>query len=135
MEKSPQRVVELLDREVVGWLTTVASSGQPQSSAVWFIHDGRDMIVYSSPVATRITNLAFNRRVAFNLRGDPQGDTIVTFEGAATIDTSLPPPTQNPAYFDKYADEIVRVFGSSASYDTKFSTPLRIKVTRLRHWG
>jgi PPOX class probable F420-dependent enzyme len=135
MEEIPQPVVALLDSELVGWLTTVAPSGQPQSSAVWFTRDRRDVVVYSSPAATRMANLAVNPRVAFNLRGDPRGDTIVTVEGTTTIDTTMPPPGQNPAYLAKYADEIVRLFDSPAAYDAKFSTPLRVTINRLRHWG
>ena len=51
------------------------------NSAVWFIREDDDLVVYSSPTASRMANLAINPRAAFNLRGDFRGDTIVTLEG------------------------------------------------------
>ena len=47
----------------------------------------------------------------------------------------MPPPSENAPYFAKYTDEMARLFSSLAAYDAEFSTPLRVTVTRLRHWG
>ena len=47
-----------LDRELVGWLTTVSGAGGPQSSAVWFLREGDSILLYSSSTATRLGNLA-----------------------------------------------------------------------------
>ena len=47
------RVVAHLDQDLVGWLTTVNAQHQPQSSAIWFLRDGDDIIVDSRPGATR----------------------------------------------------------------------------------
>ena len=102
---------------------------------MWFIRERNDLVVYSKPTATRMANLASNRRIAFNLRADPQGDTVVTIEGTVAVDLTVPPPSQNGPYRAKYAAEIARLFGSEAAYDAEFSTPLRITVNRVRHWG
>ena len=91
-----------LDQDLVGWLTTVTASGQPQSSVVWFLRDGADLLVYSKPDATKLANIAVNPRVAFNLRGDELGDTMATFEGTAPVVESPTPPHRDPAYFAKY---------------------------------
>lgn len=124
----------MLDDELIGWLTTVTSEGQPQSSAVWYVVDGEDILVYSRPDATRMRNLAANRQVAFNLRGDRQGNTIVTMEGQVERDSSLPPPGEFLAYRAKYEVEIRRLGLTPKSYSDTFSVPLRIKVTRIRAW-
>lgn len=127
-------VAERFDTELVGWFTTVNPHGQPQSSAVWFVIDDDDIVVYSRPDATRLTNLAHNDRIAFNLRGDATGDGITTLEGRAVIDATFPTPAGCPEYVAKYREEIVRLGWTVESYDTDFSMPLRISVDRVRAW-
>jgi PPOX class probable F420-dependent enzyme len=85
-----------LDEELVGWFTTVSPSGQPQSSAVWFLRDGDSLLMYSSDKATRLANIDENPRVAFNLRADARGDVIVTLEGVAGRDPAASPPGEHP---------------------------------------
>jgi hypothetical protein len=38
-----------MDREIIGFLTAVAPSGQPQTSPVWYIRDGDRLVVYNRP--------------------------------------------------------------------------------------
>lgn len=123
-----------LEAALVGWLTTVDPSGQPQASAVWHIVDGDDLVVYSRPDATRLTNLASNPRVAYNLPGDPDGDHVLTMEGRARVDPSLPTTIDNPAYMAKYGTEITRIGWTHEGFATDFSTPLRIEIDRIRVW-
>lgn len=120
--------------DLVGWLTTVAPHGQPQSSIVWHVVDGDDLVIYSRPDATRLVNLAANPLVAYNLRGDRRGDHVVTMEGRAMVDESLPTPLRNPAYMEKYRAEIRRLGWTPEWYDAHFSTPIRFVVTRIRSW-
>ena len=133
LSKHPE-VASALDQDLVGWFTTVNPDGKPQSSAVWFIRDGDCLVVYSRLDATRLTNLAGNPKVAFNLRGDERGDAIVTLEGVAAVDASLPTPAGSPDYLAKYRDEIVRLGWTHQQYDNEFSVALRITVTRIRAW-
>ena len=125
-------VLELLDKELIGWLTTVNQAGQPQASPVWHVTDGEDLIVYSRPNARRLTNLQANPRVAYNLRGDPKGDTIVSMEGMANVDTAAPSPLGVSAYMTKYGDEMVRLGWSPEQYDVEFPIAIRITITRIR---
>jgi PPOX class probable F420-dependent enzyme len=46
------------------WITTVRSDGQPQSSLVGFLWDGREVLVLSQPEAGKIRNLRDNPKVA-----------------------------------------------------------------------
>jgi PPOX class probable F420-dependent enzyme len=123
-----------LDAALVGWLTTVDPEGQPQASAVWHIVDGDDLIVYSRPDATRLVNLASNPRVAYNLPGDPGGDHVLTMEGRARVDSSLPATVDNAAYMAKYGAEIIRIGWTHEGFSSDFSTPLRIEIERIRAW-
>jgi hypothetical protein len=49
----PELAAEL-DQENVGWLTTVSSEGQPQSSVVWFLRVGDDLLIYSQANAAKL---------------------------------------------------------------------------------
>lgn len=126
-------VVDQLDRELVGWLTTVNPNLQPQSSPIWYLRVANDLMVYSRADATRITNLATNTSVAFNLRGDKQGDTIVSLEGVAVIESDSPTPLHVPEYLAKYGDEIVRLGWTNETFDRDFPVPIRIEVKRVRN--
>ena len=102
-------VIIRLDGELLGWLTTVNDAGRPQASPIWFVIDGDDLLVHNRVDARRLTNLESNPKIAFNLRGDPRGNSIVTLEGTASIDPDVPTPLGSTDYMTKYGDEIVSV--------------------------
>lgn len=123
-----------LDDDLVGWLTTVTDSGQPQSSVVWFLRDRDDLLVYSKPDATKLANITVNPKVAFNLRGDELGDTMATFEGTAEAVDSPTPPHQHAAYFAKYQDQIKRLGWTPEQFSDDYSALIRITINRIRSW-
>ena len=129
----PELAAEL-DQENVGWLTTVSSGGQPQTSVVWFLRVGDDLLIYSQAKAAKLGNIAANPQVAFNLRGDAEGDRVATFEGTATIDRSPTPAHEVPAYLDKYEGEIARLGWTPAEFAADYSVLIRIAVDRIRSW-
>lgn len=124
-----------LDEELIGWLTTVNEKGQPQASPVWHVTDGNELVVYSRTDAHRLANLESNPRVAYNLRGDRQGDTIVTMEGTARIDRAAPSPIDDPSYMAKYGEEIVRLGWTPESYAAEFSVAIRVTINKVRAFG
>jgi PPOX class probable F420-dependent enzyme len=123
-----------LDEDLVGWLTTVTDSGQPQSSVVWFLRDGDGLLVYSKPDATKMRNISANEKVAFNLRTDEMGDSMTTFEGTATVVDSPTPPHQRPAYFAKYQEQIKRLGWTPEQFSDDYSALIRITINRIRSW-
>jgi PPOX class probable F420-dependent enzyme len=123
-----------LDEDLVGWLTTVSSSGQPQSSVVWFLREGDDLLIYSKPDATKLANIAANPKVAFNLRGDLEGDIVATFEGTATIVDSPTPPHQVDDYLGKYRGQIQRLGWTLEEFGGDYSALIRLRVARIRAW-
>ncbi|HWL49684.1 MAG TPA: TIGR03667 family PPOX class F420-dependent oxidoreductase [Acidimicrobiia bacterium] len=133
LETQPELIARL-DDDLVGWLTTVTESGQPQSSVVWFLRDGDDLLIYSKPNATKMRNIATNPKIAFNLRGDELGDTMATFEGTATVVSSPTPPHQHPAYFAKYQGQIKRLGWTPEQFSDDYSALIRIAVNRVRSW-
>jgi PPOX class probable F420-dependent enzyme len=123
-----------LDGDLVGWLTTVTETGQPQSSVVWFLRDGDDLLVYSKPDATKMRNISANEKVAFNLRTDEMGDSMTTFEGTASMVDSPIPPHQHPAYFAKYQDQIKRLGWTPEQFSDDYSALIRVRINRIRSW-
>ena len=134
MLESRPELTARLDDELVGWLTTVTPDGQPQASVVWFLRDGDDLLVYSKPDATKLHNIALHPRVAFNLRGDELGDMVATFEGTAEVVESPTPPHRDPAYLDKYRDQIKRLGWTPGQFADAYSALIRIAINRVRSW-
>jgi PPOX class probable F420-dependent enzyme len=130
-----QEVARALDEELILWLTTVSPDAQPQSSAVWFLREGDDLLVYSREDATRLVNLAANDRVAMNLRGDLRADTVVTMEGTAVIVLGAPQAHRVDAYLKKYESEIDRLGWTPEEFGGLYPTLIRIRIGRIRAWG
>jgi PPOX class probable F420-dependent enzyme len=125
-------LADRLDEDLVGWLTTVTPSGQPQSSVVWHLRDGDDLIIYSKPDATKLANIGANPKVAFNLRGDREGDLVATFEGTAFLIDQPTPADEDPAYLAKYGSEIARFGWTPEEFADDYSAMIRLHLERAR---
>ncbi len=129
------RLAAILDNDLIGFLTAVDDSGQPQTAPVWFVRDGENLIVYNRPDTPRLDSIAANSRVSFNLRGDRRARGAVTIEGTASVETRLGPAKNFPGYVEKYGGEIERLGWTPDSFSSDYSTPLKLVVTRVRSWG
>lgn len=125
------KAVRRLETELMAWLTTINPDGQPQSSAIWFVWRG-GVLVYSHKLAPRNANIEANPAVAFNLNTDPDGDEVVTMEGEARIDLSLPPSTANPAYQAKHRHMIDRYGWTAEWLASEYPVPIVVRPTRWR---
>ena len=123
-----------LDEDFVGWLTTVTPSGQPQTSIVWFLREGTDLLVYSRPRTGKLANLASNPRVAFTLRSDERGHTVFTMEGTAIVDESPTPSSEIPEYVEKHRDLIAENGWTPKSFAEDYSVLIKVTLTRVRHY-
>jgi PPOX class probable F420-dependent enzyme len=125
---------ERLERESVGWLTTVAAGGQPQSSVVWFVVHDDAFYIQSQPTAAKVTNIRSNHRVSFHLNSDAHGGEVVTIDGTAdTLDT--PPPDVLKPYLAKYElamREQLQMTPDDLLAD--YSTTVRVTPRRVRSW-
>jgi PPOX class probable F420-dependent enzyme len=120
--------------EAIIWLTTVRGNGQPQTSPVWFLALEDEVLIYSLPDTARVANVEANPRVALNLDGNGRGGAIVTLEGRARIDHDYPSADRVPAYVDKYRDFMARNGWTPEVFAARYSTPLRVSLTRSRAW-
>ena len=126
-------ITSRLDEELVAWMTTVTSGGRPQSSPVWFLREGDELLVYSLQSA-RARNVARNPSVAINLNSDAYGSRVVTMEGAARIDETAPSASEHGRYLAKYRERIAGYGWTPESFSRDYSVPIRITITRIRNW-
>jgi len=123
---------EHLADDVVGWLTTVAPDGTPQSSLVSFLWEGETILVYSQPDTPKLRNIARSPLVSFNLQSDPYGDHLLTIEGTAAEDRAVPPSDEHAAYAEKYREPLRHWEMGEAETARDFSVPIRITPRRIR---
>jgi PPOX class probable F420-dependent enzyme len=125
---------ERLDREIVGWLTTVTRSGRPQSSVVWFaVHDDA-IYIQSRPEAAKLANIRANRNVSFHLDSDGMGGEVVTVDGEAEILDEVPQDVGD-TYLRKYEPVIrERLRTTPEEMIELYNTTVRVTPRRVRAW-
>ncbi len=126
---------ERMQTDMVGWLTTVARDGTPQSSPVAFLWDGETVTIWSEPDAPKITNLVENHRCSFHLNSDRHGLSVVAIEGTAHLPPDGPPGDAVPAFEAKYADEFARAWNMDmATAARRYRQQIVITPRRVRVW-
>ena len=129
------RALDRLERELHLWLTTVAPSGQPQPSPIWFLWIGGEILLQSLADTPRVANIRANPLVDAHFDSNGHGGDIVVIEGEArivrerTTVADLP-----PAYVEKYAAAIAREGWTLESFVADYPVEIRVRPTRLRGW-
>jgi PPOX class probable F420-dependent enzyme len=127
-----RRAAAHLRDDVVVWLTTVAPSGGPLPTPVWFEWDGADTVhVHSLPTARRVEHVRANPRVSLNFAGDGQGGDIVVFSGTASPEDETGGPLSD-AYISKYRAHMERLGMTPEEFAARYAQPIAITLTRLR---
>jgi PPOX class probable F420-dependent enzyme len=128
------RAAERLDREVIGWLTTVRASGRPQTSPVWFVVHDDAVYIQSQPHAAKLSNIRANGKVSFHLDSDGAGGDIVTIDADAEI-LDAPAPGLVDAYSQKYESVIrERIRTAPRSLLDEYNTTIHLTPRRVRTW-
>jgi PPOX class probable F420-dependent enzyme len=123
---------ERLRREVIAWLTTTRSDGQPQSSPVWFLWDGRTFLIYSLPASQKVLNIRRSPKVSLHLNDDGVGSDVLSIEGLAAIGEDEPSIVEVPEYVDKYRDLIADLGAEPRALADAYSIAIRVTPTRWR---
>jgi PPOX class probable F420-dependent enzyme len=123
-----------LREEVMIWLTTVRSDGQPQSVPVWFWWDGETFLVYSRPSQQKLKNIGRNARVGLHLNANDRGGEVVRAEGAAEVVQDIPPANEVGEYLEKYRESIARIGFDPDGFARAYSVALRVTPDRWRVW-
>jgi PPOX class probable F420-dependent enzyme len=121
-----------LERDVVGWLTTVAPDGTPQASVISYLHEEGTILFYSRPETRKVRNIERSPRVSFHLQSDRFGDHGLTLEGVATIEPGVAPSDVHEAYRAKYRAPLAHWHMDEAETARLFSVPIRIRPDRVR---
>jgi PPOX class probable F420-dependent enzyme len=126
------RVEARLRHNLMAWLTTVRSDGQPVSVPVWFLaRDDGTILLFSEPGKAKLRHIAANPKVSLTLDGTDVGRNIVRIEGVAAPAAAEPPAHEQPAYVAKYLERIAALFGTPERFAERFSAALIITPTRL----
>ena len=123
---------ERIERAYYTWFTTVRADGQPQPTPVWFVRQDDEFIIYSTADAQKIKNVLANPKVALSFSEALDAETYLVIMGEAQIDRQPVPPSKNAAYHAKYANGIVDIGMTDESFDTTFTTAIRVSPTRVR---
>ncbi len=126
-------VIQRLDTERIGWLTTVAIDGTPQVSPIWFLWDGEEFLIYSLD-SPRVRNIGASARVSLNLDGNGRGGDIIIVEGTARTDHMAPSAAENPAYLAKYKPVMDEHGWAPEWFAGRYSVPIRVAPTKFRFW-
>jgi len=130
--KAGARALERLEAELIGWLTTINRDGRPQSSPIWFLWVGDEILIYSHKRAPRNGNVAERPRVAFNLNTNAGGGDVVTMEGEARVDLTATPPDQDAAYLAKYRGLLDKNGWTPEYFAAEYPIPILVRPTRWR---
>jgi PPOX class probable F420-dependent enzyme len=125
-----------LRNDIVGWLTTVRPSGQPDSVPVWFLWtDDQRILIYSRPNKQKLHNLERNPKVTLAIDDTKGGDDVTRVEGTAEYVADHPALYEVPAYVEKYHDHILRIgYGDPETFARDYSAAIVITPTRFRSW-
>jgi PPOX class probable F420-dependent enzyme len=123
-----------LREEIMIWLTTVRSDGQPQSVPVWFLWDGETFLIYSQPGRQKLKNIGGNARVGLHLNANDRGGDVVGVEGMALLLEDFPPANEVGEYIEKYRESIARIGVDPEGFARAYSVALRVTPERWRVW-
>jgi PPOX class probable F420-dependent enzyme len=123
-----------LQAEPIIWLTTVAPSGQPQSTPVWFLWEAGEFLIYGAASGPKVNNIEANPHVSLHLEGNGRGGANVIFEGRARIDPAGPRADDVPAYLAKYREFIDSYGWTPQSFSDDYPHVIRVSPTRARIW-
>lgn len=126
-------MIERLANDRIGWLTTVAADGTPQTSPIWFLWSENDILIYSLD-SSRTRNIANQPRVSMHLDGNGLGGDILVMEGTAAIDETAPSCDENPEYLTKYEPVMDGNGWTPKWFSERYAVSIRIAVTKYRYW-
>jgi PPOX class probable F420-dependent enzyme len=123
-----------LQAEPIIWLTTVAPSGQPQSTPVWFLWEAGEFLIFGAARGPKVRNIEANSHVSLHLEGNGRGGANVIFEGGARIDPAGPRAEDVPAYLVKYREFIDSYGWTPQSFSDDYPHVIRVSPSRARIW-
>jgi PPOX class probable F420-dependent enzyme len=129
-----QHAEQRLRSNIIAWLTTVGSDGRPYTSAVWFLWDGKTILIFSQPNKQKVRNLRKNARVTLALDETKEGDDVVIVEGIAELLDDPDVSAVLPTYVEKYGTHLQSMGMTSEAMAADYSQGIRVTPTKFRSW-
>jgi PPOX class probable F420-dependent enzyme len=127
----PAKHVETrLKRELVIWIATVGRDGHPHVVPVWFLWDGKSILIYAVP-GQKVRDIEANPNVALHLNTDLVGEDVVRIDGMAKIEPKQPPAYKVPNYVRKYREQIRGFDWTPKVFSDQYHVAIRVKPTRF----
>jgi len=122
---------ERLRAELMMWLSTVRPDGRPHLVPVWFLWDGRSILIFSRPNQQKLLNLRHNPNVVIALDTAEQGDDTVMIEGKAELLDDPRVSAALPAYAEKYKQRLALYGWTGEAMAQDYSQAIRITPTKF----
>ncbi len=124
---------DLIQREIIIWLTTTSRDLNPQPRPVWFIWHLDQFLIYSRPTSHKLRHIQERPNVSLNFNTDREADNdIVVFNGIARISPEIAAANELPAYAEKYAEGIKGIGMTAEEFGRSYSVPILIAVEKTR---
>src|SRR6516225_1171468 len=78
-------VDERLRENLILWLGSVRPDGRPHLVYVFFLWDGKHILIFSQPTSQKIRNVQQNPTVTLALDNTKEGEDMVILEGKAEL--------------------------------------------------
>lgn len=127
-----RRIARQLDDEVVVWLTTVAASGTPAPTPVWFLWHDDEILICSQPDTAKLRSIPAHPQVTVNFNATHSGGDVGVIAGTAVIDEAPISGEALAAYNAKYADAIAGLGMTTDQFHASYSVLIRITPGKLR---
>lgn len=131
----PKEAQRRIAEDRVVWLTTVTDSGVPAPNPVWFVPDGEDLVVFTSPTSRRVHNLAKRPVASLHFNSDAHGGDVVVITADVEV-THGQRPSAFPGYLAKYEGDILGALATTVeAIDETYNTQLRFRPRKIRLTG
>jgi PPOX class probable F420-dependent enzyme len=121
-----------LRTEPIIWLVTSSATGRPHMVPMWFLWDGRMILLFSLPNTRKLRNIAANSSVVLALEAANQGYDVVIVEGRGTFSDDPLINGAMPAFVEKYVSVPRR--WPPEEWAQKFSRTIQVTPTKLTAW-
>jgi len=126
-------VDERLRQNLILWLSSVRPDGRPHLVYVFFLWDGKHILIFSQPTSQKIRNVQHNPNVTLALDDTKNGEDMVILEGKAELLHDPAVNTTLPAFAAKYDSLLKRVGLTAEAMAEVYSQALLITPTRFFH--
>lgn len=132
------KALAALERELVGWISTVDRAGAPRSVPVWFFWEDGELTIITRPDTAKAKHLRAGSAAQFHLNaGGPFGDDVVILSGITELregGTAAWVAPRREAYEAKYREAIADYGMPLDDIVESFSTLIVLRPTKLLAW-